>query len=113
MKWHLPSSTSAEHRGRTSKESIKDHKVSWDYEKTLPVRLVIDKHGMLQESEIYFEVLQEYPSGPRREVIILGHVKFNLAEYVEGSEESDGGVSRRYLMQESKINSTIKVYQMR
>ena len=71
---------------------------------------------MLQESEIHFEVLQEYSPGAR-ERIVLGNVKLNLAEFcVEGGEEREGsgegeggeGVVRRYLMQESKINSTLK-----
>ena len=109
IKWHLPSSTSAEHRGRTHKSLIKEHKVIWDYEKTIPVRLVIDRNTMLQDSEIHFEVLQEYSAGARGERILLGIVKLNLAEYVEGSEEGDDGITRRYLMQESKINSTLKV----
>ena len=70
---------------------------------------------MLQESEIHFEVLQEYSPGAR-ERIVLGSVKLNLAEFcVEAGEEiestGDGeveGVVRRYLMRESKINSTLK-----
>ncbi|MCJ1474948.1 hypothetical protein MMC13_003608 [Lambiella insularis] len=109
IKWHLPSSTSAEHRGRTLKAVIKEHKVNWEYEKTIPVRLIVDKTGMLQDFEIHFEVLQEYSSGARGERILLGNVKLNLAEYVEGSGDSEDGVTRRYLMQESKINSTLKV----
>ena len=36
-------------------------------------------------------------------------MKVNLSEYVEGSYEADEGIIRRYLMQESKINSTLKV----
>ena len=64
---------------------------------------------MLQETDIHFEILQEYTSGARGERIILGNVSLNLAEYVEGSEERSDGVVRRYLMQESKINSTLKV----
>ncbi|MCJ1468401.1 hypothetical protein MMC07_007029 [Pseudocyphellaria aurata] len=102
VKWHLPSSTSAEHRGRTSKSIIRDHKVSWDYEKTIPVRLTIDRHGMLQETDINFEVLQEYSSGVRGETIILGNVKLNLSEYAEGSDDGEDGVTRRYLMQERR-----------
>jgi hypothetical protein len=39
----------------------------------------------------------------------LGYVALNLAEYVEESEDGEEGVTRRYLMQESKINSTLKV----
>ena len=110
VKWHLPSSTSAEHRGRTSKAIIREHKVSWDYEKTLPVRLTVDRNGMLQETEIHFEIMQEYSSGARGERIILGTIKINLAEYVDGSDDVEDGVCRRYLMQESKINSTLKVW---
>ena len=110
MKWHLPSSTSAEHRGRTSKAIIREHKVSWDYEKILPVRLTVERNGMLQETEIDFEIMQEYSSGARGERIILGNIKLNLAEYVDGSDDVEDGVCRRYLMQESRINSTLKVF---
>ncbi|KAH7409366.1 N-terminal C2 in EEIG1 and EHBP1 proteins-domain-containing protein [Cadophora sp. MPI-SDFR-AT-0126] len=113
VKWHLPSSTSAEHRGRTNPSPIKEHKVSWDYTKTIPVRLTIDKNNNLQECSINFEVVQDYNSaGMRGEKITLGYVTLNLAEYVEESEmgpDGEEGVVRRYLMQESKINSTLKI----
>jgi hypothetical protein len=111
VKWHLPASTAAEHRGRTEKSGIKDHKVSWDYMRTIPIRLTIDKSNNLQECLIHFEVLQDYSSGARGEKITLGFVTLNLAEYVEESENVDveEGVVRRYLMQESKINSTLKI----
>ena len=111
VKWHLPSSTSAEHRGHTPKSSIRDHKVSWDYDKVLPVRLTIDRNGVLQESEIHFEVLQEYSPGTRAERIVLGNVRLNLSEYCENDSggSADEEITRRYLMQESKINSTLKV----
>ena len=75
VKWDLPHSSAAEHRGRTSKCSIKDHKVSYEYEKSVPLRLTVDKNGMLQEANIRFEVLQEYSSGARGERISLGNVK--------------------------------------
>lgn len=109
VKWHLPSSTSAEHRGHTTKAIIRDHKGGWDYVKNLPVRLTVDRNGMLQESEIHFEVLQEYSSGARADRIVLGNVRLNLSEYVGGSDDGEESVTRRYLMQESKINSTLKV----
>ena len=113
VKWHLPSSTSAEHRGRTDKSPIKEHKVSWDYVKAIPARLTIDKSNKLQEFHIHFEVVQDYSNGGRGEKITLGYVTLNLAEYVEESEnvgqEGEEGVTRRYLMQESKINSTLKI----
>ncbi|KAL2069003.1 hypothetical protein VTL71DRAFT_15341 [Oculimacula yallundae] len=113
VKWHLPSSTSAEHRGRTAPAPIREHKVSWDYSKTIPVRLTIDKNNNLQECTIDFEVVQDYNSaGMRGEKITLGSVSLNLAEYVEESEmgaDGEEAVVRRYLMQESKINSTLKI----
>ena len=120
IKWHLPSSTAAEHRGRTGKCAIRDHRVAYDYGKRIPIRLTVGKDGMLQECSVHFEVLQEYGAGGRGERIRLGEVKLNLAEYVEagelqspvspgGAQPSEDGVVRRYLMQESKINSTLKI----
>ncbi|KAF1829021.1 hypothetical protein BDW02DRAFT_190971 [Decorospora gaudefroyi] len=115
IKWHLSHSTAAEHRGRTESCPVKDHKVLYSYDVTLPVRLTVDKNGMLQECCAEFEVIQEYGRGAGRgERIILGTVKLNLAEYVEQSEMGaaqgeDAGVTRRYLMQDSKINSTLKL----
>ncbi|KAL8728871.1 MAG: hypothetical protein Q9166_005111 [cf. Caloplaca sp. 2 TL-2023] len=50
---------------------------------------------MLQESEIHFEVMQEYSSGARGERIILGNVRLNLAEYVDAGEDGDGNITRR------------------
>lgn len=120
VKWHIPSSTTAEHRGRTQKCLIRDHRVLYDYEQRIPVRLIVGKDGMLQECIIVFEVLQEYSGSGRGERITLGNVKMNLAEYVEPSDpqtpgpspstaDPTEGIVRRYLMQESKINSTLKI----
>lgn len=70
---------------------------------------------MLQECCIEFEVVQEYGRGSGRgERITLGIIKLNLAEYIEQSEMAamageEPGVTRRYLMQDSKINSTLKL----
>jgi hypothetical protein len=114
IKWHLSHSTAAEHRGRTESCPIRDHKVLYNYDIALPVRLTIDKDQNLQESILELEVVQEYGSAGRGERITLGHVKLNLAEYVEQSDLApadgdDSGVTRRYLMQNSKINSTLKL----
>ena len=81
----------------------------WDYETTTQLRVTADRTGLLQETEVNFEILQEYASGARDERITLGTVKLNLAEYIEGCYDDDEGITRRYLMQDSKINSTIKV----
>lgn len=110
VKWHLPHSAAAEHRGRTPKCAIKDHKVIYDYEKTIPVRLTINKNTSLQDIFLQFDVIQEYASSGRGERTLLGTLKLNLAEFVHASEtEGQDAVMRRYLMQESKINSTLKV----
>ncbi|CAG8962486.1 hypothetical protein HYFRA_00014221, partial [Hymenoscyphus fraxineus] len=115
IKWHLPSSTSTEHRGRTSKAPIVDHKVSYAYTKVIPLRLTIDKSNNLLECPIHFEVLQDFDtSSPKPERVVLGELTLNLSEYVEESEMTatggeEDGVTRRYLMMESKINSTLKV----
>lgn len=132
VKWHLPSSKAAEHRGRTPKCPIKEHRVLYDYQKTVAVRLTVGKDGMLQECSVHLEVVQEYSAGGKPERIRLGWVRLNLAEYVEASEgmsplsptggtgggqhgharhvgEEELGVVRRYLMQDSKLNSTLKL----
>lgn len=132
VKWHLPSSTAAEHRGRTPKCPIKEHRVLYDYEKKVAVRLTVGKDGMLQECSVHLEVVQEYSAGGKPERIRLGWVHLNLAEYVDASEgmspgsptgggsggqhghaphpgEEELGVVRRYLMQDSKLNSTLKL----
>ncbi|KAF2403618.1 hypothetical protein EJ06DRAFT_504834 [Trichodelitschia bisporula] len=110
IKWQLPQSTAAEHRGRTHGFSIKDHRVTFHYEQRIPVRMVIEKNGMLQETQIQFEVMHEVMNAGKAERILLGNVKLNLAEYVEASEhEGEDAVSRRYLLQDSKINSTVKI----
>lgn len=113
VKWHLPTSTAAEHRGRTPKCTISDHKVCWDYSHTITLRLQMDKSNQLLETLIHFEVVQDYSSSGRPDKISLGQVKLNLAEYVDGAEgegdSGEGGIVRRYLMQESKINSTLKI----
>ena len=76
----------------------------------MQVRLTIDKTGMLQECPLYFEIYQDYAAVPKDEQITLGKIKLNLAEYCDADDGSgEDGLNRRYLMQESKINSTLKV----
>jgi hypothetical protein len=168
VKWHLPHSIHGEHRGRTQKCPILNHRVEYNYSKVVPVRIAVDRAGNLCECPIEFEVVQEFSAGGinggigRDEKITLGTVRLNLSEYVEESEGilRDGttaaaikealaspvqksashhrkrssqsnvessprsshddderpttdavqdGVVRRYLMQDSKINSTLKI----
>ncbi|EFQ26597.1 uncharacterized protein GLRG_02417 [Colletotrichum graminicola M1.001] len=117
VKWHLSHSIHAEHRGRTPKCPISNHKVEYNYSKMVShIRISIDKNNNLTECPIEFEVLQEFPGTGREEKISLGIVKLNLSEYVEESDapitddpDVVDGIVRRYLMQESKINSTLKI----
>lgn len=106
-----------EHRGKTDKALIHEHRATWDYVKELPVRLTIDKTQTLEECYIHFEILQEYHDGGRGGRVLLGNVKLNLAEYTrlpnpsrsDTPEDDEGGITRRYLLQDSKVNSTLKV----
>ncbi|KAB5517334.1 N-terminal C2 in EEIG1 and EHBP1 proteins-domain-containing protein [Coniochaeta sp. 2T2.1] len=99
IKWHLPHSISSEHRGRTPKCPIADHRVEYNYGKVIPVRIGIDKNQNLVECPIEFEIVQEFSSsgplsaggaagvvGGGTEKINLGVVRINLSEYVEESE---------------------------
>ncbi|KAH8169774.1 respiratory complex assembly protein Rmp1 [Sarocladium implicatum] len=137
VKWHLAHSMHAEHRGRTNKCPIANHKVDYSFAKHIsPIRITIDKNNNLTDCPLELEVVQEFA---HTEKIVLGYVKLNLSEYVEESEnlikdvaspgrgrsssfgvspttvdkvlhgEVEDGVIRRYLMQDSKVNSTLKI----
>ncbi|KAL1634284.1 hypothetical protein SLS58_010726 [Diplodia intermedia] len=102
VKWHIPGSAAAEHRGRTERRAIKEHKVFYAWEKHIPVRITIqNKSKMLEDAWMHFEVIQEYSAGGKNDRIVLGKVDLNLSEYVEASELEANGVVRRYLMQEN------------
>lgn len=108
VKWSLPSSAATEHRGVTDKAIIIDHRAYWSYEKLLLVRLTIDRNQSLHQCDLVLDVVQEFGSGGRGDKNLLGRIRLNLAEYVDKSDEEEG-ITRRYLMQDSKINSTLKV----
>lgn len=132
----------AEHRGRTSKCPISNHRVDYGFSKCVQhIRISVDKQNHIAECPFELEVIQEFSA---TEKITLGIIKLNLSEYIEESEAytrettspgrkrlSTSGVSptgtgeggrasnekedipegivRRYLMHESKINSTLKM----
>lgn len=106
VRWRLPSGVSTEHQGHTEKAPLSDHRAYWNYEKVLNVRLTIDRTSILQECDIFFEIIQEFNNSLEKNV--LGKIKLNLAEYVDKVEE-DEGVVRRYLMFDSKVNSTVRI----
>ncbi|OAA53647.1 Oestrogen-responsive protein Fam102A/B [Niveomyces insectorum RCEF 264] len=88
VKWHLPHSIHGEHRGRTHKRPIANHRVEYNYAKIVPLRLVVDRSNRLADCPIEFEVTQEFENhgASRDEKIVLGKLSLNLAEYVAESE---------------------------
>lgn len=90
IKWHLPHSIHGEHRGRTARYPVVNHRVEYGYGKIISVRIAIDKNNNLSECPIEFEVVQEFAThgtaAGREEKITLGKVTLNLGEYVEESE---------------------------
>lgn len=68
----------------------------------------MDKHSRLEDQRLDLEVFQELSSS---ETLQIGKLRLNLAEYAngEGRGREDDVVVRRYLMQDSKINSTVKI----
>jgi EEIG1/EHBP1-like protein len=107
VKWHL--SSSSEHGDRTPRVDIKEHKALFDYEKVISIRLVVDKNGVLQESNLELEIVHEVAIGGKEERSGLGEVKVNVSEYVEATRQTQDLVQRRHLLQNSKVNSTLKV----
>jgi len=103
VKWHILNSSTAECRGKTDRVPIVDHKASWlDYRQECMFKVGIGRNGVLQERMLMMEVWVEMISG--RERFRIGHVGVNLSEYASVKRET-----RRYLLQESKTNSTVKV----
>lgn len=100
VKWYLPASRKADARGKTPRAAIKDHKAVWEYETSTSTRFSIDKSGTLEEEKAEFEIFQEHRGIDR---LRLGRLGLNLAEYVNRKE------TRRYLLQDSKVNSTIRI----
>lgn len=103
VKWSIEGLARSIGRGQTERVPIKDHKVVWNHATTVQdIRMTIGRNNILQSQNITLQVFHEYPQN--KEKILLGIVTLNLAEYA-GMES----VTRRYLMQNSKVNSTVKV----
>ena len=103
VKWHILHSSSGECRGKTERAPIIDHKAGWhDYRRECTFKVGVGRNGVLLERMLIMEVWVEMISG--RERIRIGNVAVNLSEYASVKSET-----RRYLLQESKMNSTIKV----
>jgi hypothetical protein len=68
--------------------------------------LVISKQQVLGPCEFRLDVFQEL--GGSKDTVPIGSLTINLSEYA-----SSGLTSRRYLLDDCKFNSTIKVSQLR
>ena len=61
IKWHLEHSMHAEHRGRTAKCPIVNHRVDYAFSKIIPhIRIALDKNNQLVECPIELEIVQEF-----------------------------------------------------
>ncbi len=83
--------------------------MTWDYSKSLAVRLHIGKENVLEEQHIDFQIFQELSLS---EKLMIGKLRLNLGEYADPERDGagrEGVIIRRYLMQDSKINSTVKI----
>ena len=103
VKWHILHSSSGECRGKTEVAPIIDHKAVWgNYKHECTFKVGIGKDGVLQERILIMEVWLEMISG--RERLRIGNLAINLSEYASVKSET-----RRYLLQDSKMNSTVKL----
>ncbi|KAJ3168227.1 hypothetical protein HDU88_001666 [Geranomyces variabilis] len=121
VKWKLKNGGTAE--GATAKTVVKDHTVTWEQPFPLSLQMVIGKDGVLLPCELVLSVKQTVNAGKSTEDV--GMVTLNLAEYAPTGGTSGGGggaaangapgatrstsTSRRYLLQESRVNSIMRV----
>ncbi|KAK9460753.1 N-terminal C2 in EEIG1 and EHBP1 proteins-domain-containing protein [Lipomyces oligophaga] len=102
VRWQLKDSARSDSHGRTDRAPIKEHKVTWSYTHEIEkVRMVIDKDGMLSSKWIVVEVVSDHDN----DRVELGQLKLNLAEYAKEQQPT----ARRYLLQDSKVNSTLRI----
>ncbi|KAK9380016.1 N-terminal C2 in EEIG1 and EHBP1 proteins-domain-containing protein [Kockiozyma suomiensis] len=98
VRWHMKGSDA---RGRTNRVPIRDHKASWEHScEVEKVRMGIDRDGVLEGRIVEFEVVNLHSE----EKVILGGLRLNVAEYVRVEP-----AGRRYLLENSKVNSTLKI----
>ncbi|TPX33386.1 hypothetical protein SmJEL517_g03745 [Synchytrium microbalum] len=97
VKWKLGTT-----RGRTARESVRDHIVTWNSTFKLEATITVGKDGVLLPCEMLFELKQEVNGAKTAEDV--GVVRVNLSEFA-----GLRGATRRYLLQDSKVNSTMKL----
>ncbi|KAI8887521.1 hypothetical protein K501DRAFT_242368 [Backusella circina FSU 941] len=100
VKWRLRNANQTS--GTTARSPIRDHTIFWGENINTFSELVISKKQQhtLGPCEFKLEVYQEN----ERELIPIGCLVINLSEYA-----GSGLTTRRYLLDECKFNSTIKL----
>ncbi|KAJ3305261.1 hypothetical protein HDV03_001859 [Kappamyces sp. JEL0829] len=98
-KWKLSKTTQ---KGNTERATISENRVVWNAGFSIECTMVIGKDGFLQPFELTITVKQEINGGMSSEK--LGYVTICLAN-LAGS----GSSTTRYLLQEAKSNSLLKV----
>ncbi|OZJ05186.1 hypothetical protein BZG36_02429 [Bifiguratus adelaidae] len=88
--------------GFINRAPLRDHNVVWNQPFESIVSGYVEKEGTLAPIEFRLDIIQELNGG--RETSSIGILVLNLSEYL-----NNGSVTRRYLLQESKINSTLKI----
>ncbi|KAJ1855596.1 hypothetical protein IW147_003761 [Coemansia sp. RSA 720] len=89
------------HNGTSSRVPVVNCEVLWSHSVRVSVDIPIGKDGMLAPCELRIAIRQEVYSHMRMKV---GALAVNLSEYARLS-----GSSRRYFLQECKLNCTLKL----
>ncbi|KAI8923304.1 N-terminal C2 in EEIG1 and EHBP1 proteins-domain-containing protein [Entophlyctis helioformis] len=100
-KWRLVAGGSS--KGVSHKATVKDHQVFWNTAAEFDVVMVIGKDdSVLQPTPLRISIKQEINGARHSEKV--GAIEINLAEAV-----GQQGLSRRMLLQETKVNSLLRI----
>ena len=83
------------------RETVKNHSVVWNSEFSSEITISLGKDDILQPSELTLQVRQVNNKNEET----LGEAIVNLAEFADKAVSS-----RKYLLQNSKVNSAIRVF---
>ncbi|KAI9304085.1 EEIG1/EHBP1 N-terminal domain-containing protein [Cunninghamella echinulata] len=99
VKWKLKNATQSS--GITTNIPINDHTVIWRHSVKTQCELVISKQHLLMPCELKLEIYQEIGGSNLKQI---GALSLNISEYA-----TLGHITKRYLLEECKFNSLIKV----
>ncbi|KAG2174223.1 hypothetical protein INT43_004244 [Umbelopsis isabellina] len=88
--------------GSTARAPITDHNVLWNHTNATTVHLIVGKDNILAPCDLKLEVFQELNGG--KDTHTIGTLTLNLSEYA-----GSGTTTRRYLLDDCKFNSTLKL----